>query len=137
MLRDRCDLSHVFGRRVGRRQSFESRNERTLRRTHGRIFTEPEFGLAHHLVDARVTQCNGAVPGALERLHQLEHDARIERVERGQTLEILRGGDMVTTLVGRGGDRAKCLGVSAGESAALLLRPAVELSFASKMEAVE
>ena len=123
--------------RAGRRRSVESRDERILRRPHRWILTEPELGLSQRLVHARVTQRDGAVAGALEHLHQLEHDPRVERVERGQALEILRRGDMVATPVGHGGDRAKRLCVSAGEPAALLLHPAVELSLASKVEAIE
>src|SRR5690349_25113249 len=82
-------------------------------------------------------QRNGAVAGALEHVHQLEYDARIERIERGQALEVVRRGGMVAPPVGHRGDRAKRLGVSPSEPAALLLHPAVELSLASEVEAIE
>ena len=86
---------------------------------------------------ARVAQRIGAVAGAVEHLHQPDHYPRVERIEGGQAQEILRGGDRVTTLLGCGGDRAKRLRISAGEPAALLLHPAVELSLTAKVEAIE
>jgi hypothetical protein len=78
-------------------------------------------------VNASVLQGGGDVPGAMQRLHQVRTDSRVQWIERRSAPPPLRFGWMVRTRRRARGERLQRIRVLPTQPVAFLVRPMLEL----------